>query len=615
MIYRLSRLDYSKYKYLYALINKNYTTLHNTLIKRVHHEGDNLLNSLLARMILFFSSLIVIGIAIVGMTVYQSSNSLVIQSIGKQAEQVALRASALIDPVQYAAIPAREGGETSYYTELRQQLNKLREDNGFRYIYTLNRVQQDGKEQYVYIVDGAPQDVAEDDFSPLGTVEDTVYPAMKQVMDTGKPAVGDLSQDQYGAIITSFVPIKNADGQTIGVLGADLDATDIYQLMQKSKQMTIIVSIIILLVSIVLVYLLARYLIRPLKRLMQDIHRVNEGDLTIHINSTSKDEIGQLSTAFGRLVTDTNRVIVGIRDSAQELQQAALGLSEQSQTTAATSRTIAGHVNETAADTQTQAAHAIEMQHGMNEVSAGMQRIAEAVSIVSDRSGDTLEQSVQGKQSIGQAVAQMEAITQSSDRMAVATGQLQQHSDRIEDILRLINDIAGQTHLLALNASIEAARAGEHGRGFSVVAGEVQKLAGQSQSSASVVAEIVTAMQREIIELHYHMETNRTEAHTGKDVVQHAGQSFERIHDRLSEVATQLHQVSESSAEISAISQQMLASVDEMEGITRQSAHRFEQVTEGAEEQQAAMEHVNSSANHLAELSERLNGLIGRFKV
>ncbi len=578
-------------------------------------KGTSPLNSLLARMIVFFSSLIVIGIAIVGITVYQSSNSLVIQSIGKQAEQVALRASALIDPAQYAAIPAKEGGETAYYTELRQQLNKLREDNGFRYIYTLNRVEQNGKEQYVYIVDGAPQDVAEDDFSPLGTVEDEVYPAMKQVIDTGKPAVGDLSQDQYGAIITSFVPIKNAAGQTIGVLGADLDATDIYKLMQQSKQMTIIVSVVILLVSIVLVYLLARYLIRPLKRLTRDVHRVNEGDLTVQIASTGKDEIGQLSAAFGRLVTDTHGVILGIRDSAHDLQQAAVGLSEQSHVTATTSRTIAGHIHETAADTQTQAAHAIEMQHGMNEVSAGMQRIAEAVTIVSDRSGDTLEQSVQGKQSIGQAVSQMEAITQSSDRMATATGQLQQHSDRIEDILQLINDIAGQTHLLALNASIEAARAGEHGRGFSVVADEVQKLAGQSQSSAAVVAEIVTAMQREISGLHHHMEINRTEAHAGMQVVQHAGQSFEHIHDRLSEVATQLHHVSESSAEISAISQQMLASVDEMEGITRQSAHRFEQVTEGAEEQQAAMEHVNSSANHLAELSERLNGLIGRFKV
>ncbi|MEW4370267.1 methyl-accepting chemotaxis protein [Paenibacillus kandeliae] len=573
------------------------------------------MNSLLARMIVCFSVLIVIGFAIVGLTVYQSSNSLVTQSIGTQAEQVALRASALIDPVQYSAIPAREGGETAYYTKLRQQLNQLREDNGFRYIYTMNRTMNNGQEQYVYIVDGAPQDVSEDDFSPLGTVEEEVYPAMQQVMNTGQPAVGDLTKDQYGAIITSFVPIKNAAGQTIGVLGADLDATNIYELMQKSKQTTLIVSLLILLVSLLLVYILARYLIRPLRRLNEDIHRVNEGDLTIEIRTTSKDEIGQLSASFGRLVADTRNVIVGIRDSAQELQQAAIGLSEQSRSTSDTSRTIAGHVHETSADTQTQAAHAIEMQHGMNEVNGGMQRIAEAVNIVSDRSSDTLEQSVQGKQAIGQAVSQMEAITQSSDQMAAATGQLQQHSDRIEGILQLINDIASQTHLLALNASIEAARAGEHGQGFAVVAGEVQKLAGQSKSSASVVAEIVTAMQREIGELHRHMEVNRTETYTSMNVVQHAGQSFEHIHHRLGEVAAQLHQVSESSSEISAISQQMLVSVDEMEAITRQSARRFEQVTEGAEEQQAAMEHVNHSANHLAGLSERLNGLIGRFKV
>lgn len=615
MIYTCSLLDYIKYKYLAALINKHYMTTYIILIKRVYSKGDTLLNSLLARMIVCFSILTVIGFAVVGLTVYQSSSSLVTQSIGTQAEQVALRASALIDPVQYAAIPAREGGETAYYTKLRQQLNQLREDNGFRYIYTMNRTMNNGQEQYVYIVDGAPQDVSEDDFSPLGTVEEEVYPAMQQVMNTGQPAVGDLTQDQYGAIITSFVPIKNAAGQTIGVLGADLDATNIYALMQKSKQTTLIVSLLILLISLLLVYTLARYLIRPLQQLNEDIHRVNEGDLTIEIRTTSKDEIGQLSASFGRLVADTRSVIVGIRDSAQELQQAAIGLSEQSRITSDTSRTIAGHVHETSADTQTQAAHAIEMQHGMNEVNGGMQRIAEAVNIVSDRSNDTLEQSVQGKQAIGQAVAQMEAITHSSDQMAVATGQLQQHSDRIEGILQLINDIAGQTHLLALNASIEAARAGEHGQGFAVVAGEVQKLAGQSKSSASVVAEIVNAMQREISELHRHMEVNRTETYTSMNVVEYAGQSFEHIHHRLGEVAAQLHQVSESSSEISAISQQMLVSVDEMESITRQSARRFEQVAEGAEEQQAAMEHVNHSANHLTGLSERLNGLIGRFKV
>src|SRR5690606_8481457 len=147
-----------------------------------------------------------------------------------QARLVAESAAKTIDTAAYAEL-SPDGGETGYYNELRAKLNEFREANGLKYLYTLAQGEENGETFYYYMVDGAPADVAEDDFSPIGSREDNGYPGMIESFATGKPVIGELTNDDdYGATITAYVPIQDESGALLGVIGADFDATNVFAL-------------------------------------------------------------------------------------------------------------------------------------------------------------------------------------------------------------------------------------------------------------------------------------------------------------------------------------------------------------------------------------------------
>ncbi|MGW8958988.1 methyl-accepting chemotaxis protein [Paenibacillus sp. NPDC055715] len=573
------------------------------------------MNSLLSRMVLFFSGLIVIGGAILGFTSYHSSSELVKSSMGQQAKAVAERAAAMINVEKYTDIKPVVGGENVYFNELRDQLNKLKEANGFKYLYTLGKVVNGGQTSYEYIVDGVAASTVKEGYSSLGTPEKNVYPGMLHTFETGEASIGDLTKDEYGATVSAYVPIKGKDGSIIGVVGADLDATEVYKLMEASRRTMLIVAGVVLAVCILLVFALAKYLTRPLLRLTRDVAKVGEGDLTVVIETNRKDEIGRLASAFGVLVTDTRTVIEGIRKGSDQLLSSSGDVSSHAHSTAEASQNIFTHIKEAEVGAETQVLHAMEMNKGMENMTSSMHRIAQSAAIVADLSQETTENAQQGNEAIVRAVDQMKSIVGSTAAMVAATKQLEEHSGEIGEVLSLMTDIAGQTNLLALNAAIEAARSGEHGRGFAVVADQVRKLAIQSQSSSAVIAGIITSVQQQTSELSKRMEGSALEAKAGMDIVNVAGQSFGHIHSGLERITTQLQEVSAASEEITSVSEEVAASVDQMEGISRHAAEHFHLIAEASDGQLTSMEGVSQSADSLKGMSAELRQLIGRFKV
>lgn len=573
------------------------------------------MNSLLSRMVLFFSGLIVLGGAILGWTTYRSSAELVENSMGRQASAVAERAAKMIDIAAYMEIGSTPGGENAYYHELRGKLNQLKEANGFKYLYTLAKVEDNKKSTYVYIVDAAPEDAAEEDLSTLGTEEPHAYPGMVTAFNEGRTSIGNLTQDEYGATITAFVPLKDGAGKVIGVIGADLDADGVYDLMASSRKTMIMTTSLIVAVSILLVFVLAKVLISPLARLTRDIAEVGRGDLTVAIDESRKDEIGRLASAFAVLVRETRAVIEGIAGESERLLGSSADVAGHAALTAESSQEIAIHIQEASLGAEAQVSQAMEMNKGTVELTRGMQRIAESAAVVAELSQETNTAAHQGNEAIAGAVRQMRSMVVSSTEMAAATHELAGQSERIGEVLTMIANIAGQTHLLALNAAIEAARAGEQGRGFAVVAEEVKKLAAQSRDSSVVITGMITSIQQQTLELSAKMEQNAAETREGMTVVNQAGEAFAVIHGGLERMSSQLQEVSAASEEITSVSEELAASVDDMEEISRLAADHFQTITAASDAQLKAMNEVSGSAEEMEAMSGGLQQLIGRFKV
>lgn len=566
-------------------------------------------------MVLFFSCLIIVAVAVLGFTIYRSSMNLVENSLGAQAQLIAEKAASLIDPAEYATLKATDG-ETEYYTSLRTILNELRETNGLKYLYTLGKGEENGEAYYYYMVDGAPPDVAEDDFSPIGTREDNEYPDMIRAFAEGRAVVGELTNDEeYGAIITAYVPLKDTNGALIGLLGADYDASKVYWLLVHNTKTALYVAAGVIAAGIALIFALASYLTRPLNQLTAHIAKVREGDMTVDIPIHRKDEIGHLAHTFRELVANTRSVIRSIRDNSERLLAASQDVSQHARSTTAASQQIAASIQEATNGAHLQVNRAASITKAVEGMTSSMLRITESASVVSDVAKETKTHSDRGKLLIGQAMLEMEAIGYAAETMLVATKQLEQRSNEIGDITIVMADIASQTNLLALNAAIEAARAGENGKGFAVVAEHVRKLAVQSQSFAIKIAELISNMQVQTTRLAEGMAGNTDKVHAGLIVVKEAGEAFYSIVEGLAHVHSQLQQVSSASQEVSVEAKEVEASVGEMEQISRSAAQHFQGIATHSSAQMAAMDEVTGSAESLKLMSNELTSLNKKFIV
>ncbi len=179
--------------------------------------------------------------------------------------------------------------------------------------------------------------------------------------------------------------------------------------------------------------------------------------------------------------------------------------------------------------------------------------------------------------------------------------KLGESSKQIGEIISVIDDIADQTNLLALNAAIEAARAGEQGRGFAVVADEVRKLAERTTEATKQIASMIKGIQEETTEAVKAMNKGNQEVTSGIDLADKAGESLEEILSSTTEVMDMVNQIAAASEEQSATSEQISKNVQSISKVTSESASRIENVARSAEE--------------LSRLTNDLFSLMKRFKI
>ncbi|MFD0676614.1 MULTISPECIES: methyl-accepting chemotaxis protein [unclassified Paenibacillus] len=573
------------------------------------------MKSLHLRIMLVFSIIILLSGSLLSYVIYTSSVSLITRSLGEQARSIAQYASKQIDLEKYRDINP-EKGENAYYKELRLKLNDIREANNLKYLYTMAERKKGDAAEYYYIVDGMPLDAKGEDFSPLGKVETSMGVVQKKAFTDREIQVGELTEiEPYGALVSAYVPIKSSTGELLGVLGADFDASTVYELLRENKRNTMIIAGTILLVSIIIIYIFSRMIVSPVLRLTREMQKVQSGDLTAKTEVKGKDEIGRLSDAFQKMIFVLRDMIQEIQNSVHNMKQSSQVLAESAGETSASSEQITGYLSDAVEVAKTQEQRSGETARAVDEVGAGVQRIADSLSVVAEASKEATDAARIGNDFVLQALKQMESIQASSHLMAKDIEQLAERSDHVGQIVDVIKDISAQTNLLALNAAIEAARAGEHGKGFAVVADQVRKLSVQSEESAARIGELIGYILEDTAKVVKGVNMDTNEVESGLVIVRNAGNAFGRIQSEVERVAKQVQEVSAVSEEIAAGAEQVTASADEMDKLSRDTSEHFQGIARAAEVQMEAMQQISVSSEKLEEMSERLELLIQRFKL
>ncbi|PLS17598.1 hypothetical protein CVD28_11430 [Bacillus sp. M6-12] len=568
--------------------------------------------SIRTNMLVIFSLLILITGLIISYISFQTSSSLIKESISDQAEGIAKRAVKTIEVKKYQEI-TRKSGETDYYHELRDALNNIRETNGLTYLYTMSREKTDKGYEYFYMVDGMPKD--SEDSSKLGDQEKEIDDPLRKAFDLGETGIVMSETDEYGAIASAYVPIKDDTGKTIGILGADFDVSKVYSSLDSFGLKMALITGLILLSGIIISYLFTGSLTKPLQELAKKVQLVGKGDLTVLFESNRKDEIGILTESFKQMLQELKGIIREINNNSQTVNQSTSLLLQSANETKAASSEITSTMNQLSVDSALQYNSMDESVHVMEEMSEGMNHIALASLTTSELSVAAVKEVEHGNKRITNVFNQMNSISDSVNQSSLSIRILEEHSNKISAFTEVIKEISLKTNMLALNAAIEAAWAGEAGKGFAVVADEVRTLAEQSKESTDSIQKLVEKINLDTNQTALTMEVVIREVKEGMKAVEDTVAVFNTILSSIEGVNKQVDEVTSTSEQLSAFSEEITSSALETRDIAERSVASTNETAAITTKQEHLIAGMAESIESISKMSHQLQELTNKFKL
>jgi methyl-accepting chemotaxis protein len=323
-----------------------------------------------------------------------------------------------------------------------------------------------------------------------------------------------------------------------------------------------------------------------LARRMRDIAE-GDGDLTGRVEVRGHDELDEVGRWFNVFIERIEQIVLRVTGNARALGEAATGL--------------AGLARETASQSAMQRDQAMHITASMGEISTAVHQISETTQRAALDARKAEENAHAGGQTIQSTVTTIQQLLEANQATATRIEELGRASDAIGRIIVVIDDIANQTSLLALNASIESARAGEHGRGFAVVAAEVRRLAERTSRATGEVGETVRAIQSGTAEAVEAMRSSMRHVESGVDSARSAGEALTSIIQGSEAVQRMVTQIASASTQQAHATQSVNANLNEISSIIESTTGNAARAVD--------------ACGRLSHLAADLNQLVGAFKV
>lgn len=352
----------------------------------------------------------------------------------------------------------------------------------------------------------------------------------------------------------------------------------------------LMVSVPLVIVSIIGFVLLLRLMFsRPVRAMIERVKDIaeGEGDLTARIEVKREDELGMLARYFNSFIEKIQDIISQVASSANQVASAATEIAASSE--------------QMSQGMEQQSSQVAQISSAMEEMAASVNEVARKSNDATQEASESGRVAEEGGTIVQSTVEGMQAISEAVSAGAVSVEQLGKRGEQIGAIIEVINDIADQTNLLALNAAIEAARAGEHGRGFAVVADEVRKLADRTTKATEEISESIREIQTETANAVQRMNTGTEQVNEGVQRATLAGESLEQIVQSARSVSSVIAEIAAATEEQAATSEEISRNIEGINAVTQETV-------QGANQAASASVELSSRA-------EELRALVSRFKI
>lgn len=452
-------------------------------------------------------------------------------------------------------------------------------------------------------------------------------------------------KDKFGTSISVFLPITTPNAKEKYIVGVDTDVTELQASVKRSTWLTVIPVFIFCMICLLgMIVIISVIFIKPLKKLSSILDDIASGDadLSVHIPVNGEDEIADMSKSFNIFVKHLNEMVVELKKRATEAAVVQKNLAVASEETTASVTEIHGNSISISKSVDTLNSHVIQthtlgdnVSSIANDLSAAIEKQSEAFDNSVNATGtmltsiDHIAQEMDKVEALSASlVSKSEAGIERMDETDQVVTDISNRIQGIHEMVDMINNIAENTNLLAMNAAIEAAHAGETGKGFSVVADEIRKLADESKKNAeSITKSLTDIIDRTQSAANLTQETRASfsdidasvhetgNAFTGiRDHAQHVSAEASSIRKYVDTMKEHNTTVIESSNKLVTVSNDLKDTGSQIQRLSDEVSGGMSEIVVGMNEIEKAQHLVFDEASKVKEITTSIHDQVNEFK-